>query len=432
MPCGNVAFIACREFSTSRGSAAPQHAACGRRYMGAAAALLAGSVGGVALCLAAEPLQPVPQQQPLVAASTAEPTAEPKEPDLWDRWASIKAYLNGWRRWSVDVPLPADKLKCHLPPGGALGWACAARLQTVCPPAASQCTLQPYVVAPAADRQALCAPLLRCTLAPLRHISHHHPPTHTPIHLCRLLYGVLPPRGTGVLRLLQPTHLHAPAYAGAGTDSAGQGVLIVGGCGSGLGGLVHAGAGADSAGKGRLLAAVPCLMPTGAGLADELAGGNRGEHGAGRTGPSQQAKLANGGSTHPPSLWLTVLSRSLPPPPITVWRLVQEGCDVLGSYMSPVNDAYWKQVCPVVWLTPSPMPGVRGLACGACWLVPRTGLPSGWCAKPGRPQQHRGLSWWHAFTARLPEMSPCRRWQRGATACACASWPPSNLVGGWG
>lgn len=32
-----------------------------------------------------------------------------------------------------------------------------------------------------------------------------------------------------------------------------------------------------------------------------------------------------------------------PTPPLCVDLASQAGCDVLGCYMSPVNDAYWKQ-----------------------------------------------------------------------------------------
>ena len=36
------------------------------------------------------------------------------------RWASVKDFLGSWRRAGPsEVPLPADKLKCHLPSGGA-------------------------------------------------------------------------------------------------------------------------------------------------------------------------------------------------------------------------------------------------------------------------------------------------------------------------
>lgn len=69
---------------------------------------MVGGVGGTALALA-------PQQ-----AEAEAPSAEPKEPDLYDRWASIKSWLSGWRRAgpATDIPLPTDKLKCHLPTGG--------------------------------------------------------------------------------------------------------------------------------------------------------------------------------------------------------------------------------------------------------------------------------------------------------------------------
>lgn len=46
--------------------------------------------------------------------------SEPKEPDLWDRWGQVKRFLWSWRRRApTDVPLPTDKLACHVPPGGA-------------------------------------------------------------------------------------------------------------------------------------------------------------------------------------------------------------------------------------------------------------------------------------------------------------------------
>lgn len=84
-------------------------------YLGAL--LVATSAGGgIALCLERqEPERGTPRlsYQPAAAA------AEPKEPDLWDRWEGIKGFLGSWRKGKpTDVPLPADKLKCHLPPGG--------------------------------------------------------------------------------------------------------------------------------------------------------------------------------------------------------------------------------------------------------------------------------------------------------------------------
>lgn len=148
-------FPVCRGFATSAGaSSGPAGAAWPvRGYLGAL--LVVGGVGGTALALA-------PQQ-----AEAEAPSAEPKEPDLYDRqaassvgpaaatvhsravqnmlqrqpgspgclpceprppyspttcrWASIKSWLSGWRRAgpATDIPLPTDKLKCHLPTGGA-------------------------------------------------------------------------------------------------------------------------------------------------------------------------------------------------------------------------------------------------------------------------------------------------------------------------
>ncbi len=52
------------------------------------------------------------------------------------RWASIKSWLSGWRKAgpAADIPLPTDKLKCHLPAGGA--WPAASPCRAaVCPEA---------------------------------------------------------------------------------------------------------------------------------------------------------------------------------------------------------------------------------------------------------------------------------------------------------
>lgn len=55
---------------------------------------------------------------------------EPKEPDMWDRWESVKSFLFGWRKrfglgaegqqlsQSQDAALPVDKLACHKLPVG--------------------------------------------------------------------------------------------------------------------------------------------------------------------------------------------------------------------------------------------------------------------------------------------------------------------------
>ncbi|KAI7842112.1 hypothetical protein COHA_004306 [Chlorella ohadii] len=102
--------IICRHMATASSSAA----AGGRsRASLAAALLLVGSAGGagVALCLS-------PHEAAVLQGAGG--TSEPKEPDLWDRWASVKAFLGSWRRGPPpsEVPLPVDKLKCHLQPGG--------------------------------------------------------------------------------------------------------------------------------------------------------------------------------------------------------------------------------------------------------------------------------------------------------------------------
>ncbi|KAL4437301.1 hypothetical protein ABPG75_004440 [Micractinium tetrahymenae] len=104
----------CRGLASSAGASAGPTDAAGpaRRYLGAL--LAAGGVGGAALALA-------PQQADAQAPSADQaPSAEPKEPDLYDRWASIKSWLGSWRKAgpTADIPLPADKLKCHLPAGG--------------------------------------------------------------------------------------------------------------------------------------------------------------------------------------------------------------------------------------------------------------------------------------------------------------------------
>lgn len=51
--------------------------------------------------------------------------AEPKEPDLWDKWESVKGFLTRWRSRpaapaapGAPGALPTDKLACHVPPGG--------------------------------------------------------------------------------------------------------------------------------------------------------------------------------------------------------------------------------------------------------------------------------------------------------------------------
>ena len=45
------------------------------------------------------------------------------EPSLWDQWARVRGFLTSWRsRKGAGAggasPLPVDKLKCHMPPGG--------------------------------------------------------------------------------------------------------------------------------------------------------------------------------------------------------------------------------------------------------------------------------------------------------------------------
>ncbi|PSC73874.1 nicotinamide mononucleotide adenylyltransferase [Micractinium conductrix] len=110
------------------GAACRTVASCGRTYAAAAsspataeprargflgALLVAGAAGGAALALS-------PQRAEANAAAGAAPAAaEPKERDLYDRWASIKAFLGSWQKGApTEAALPADKLKCHLPPGG--------------------------------------------------------------------------------------------------------------------------------------------------------------------------------------------------------------------------------------------------------------------------------------------------------------------------
>lgn len=46
-----------------------------------------------------------------------------KSPDMWDRWDQVKNFLTGWRKVrgvTTDVPLPTDKLACHMPSKGEL------------------------------------------------------------------------------------------------------------------------------------------------------------------------------------------------------------------------------------------------------------------------------------------------------------------------
>lgn len=167
----------CREFSRLPGGAQP---AAGRgRLLGAAAALLAGSVGGVALCLSPDPphqqqhaaQQAGQQQQAAAEAARAGPAragaapAEPKEPDLWDRWEGIKAFLGGWRKGAAaEVPLPMDKLTCHLPPGGARCRRCRSHRLDRCRCAAAEGLLQTGAVAREAPG-CVCARRQRCRRA---------------------------------------------------------------------------------------------------------------------------------------------------------------------------------------------------------------------------------------------------------------------------
>lgn len=53
---------------------------------------------------------------------------------LYHRWEGIKGFLGSWRRAApTEVPLPVDKLKCHLPSGGALSLdSIELRLLEVC------------------------------------------------------------------------------------------------------------------------------------------------------------------------------------------------------------------------------------------------------------------------------------------------------------
>jgi len=56
----------------------------------------------------------------VVAYTQAADVPAPPPPNP-DRWEQAKEFLNSWRRWSsrsTEVPLPADKLACHLPPPG--------------------------------------------------------------------------------------------------------------------------------------------------------------------------------------------------------------------------------------------------------------------------------------------------------------------------
>lgn len=78
--------------------------------------LLAAAAGGGAALFPAQQAQ----AQVQVQATPPPGVSEPKEPDLWDRWAGIKGFLGSWRKGKpTDMPLPTDKLKCHLAPGGA-------------------------------------------------------------------------------------------------------------------------------------------------------------------------------------------------------------------------------------------------------------------------------------------------------------------------
>lgn len=50
------------------------------------------------------------------------------------RWAGIKAFLGGWRKGPApaEVPLPVDKLKCHLQPGGQEAVLCLMVVRGYC------------------------------------------------------------------------------------------------------------------------------------------------------------------------------------------------------------------------------------------------------------------------------------------------------------
>jgi hypothetical protein len=105
-------------------------------------------------------LNPLP-----VHAAAASTAVEPKEPDLWDRWAQVKAFLSGWKQHAQPSQLPMDKLKCHMPPGGERSRRA---------PAATQCVLHRGVLrascamAPAVLRRPLRAPSAACG-TPLTH-----------------------------------------------------------------------------------------------------------------------------------------------------------------------------------------------------------------------------------------------------------------------
>ncbi|KAI3424828.1 hypothetical protein D9Q98_008214 [Chlorella vulgaris] len=107
-----VAGIAQTRPYASQSSSAAQ-AGRATTYLGAVL-LTASAGGGVALCLS-----PAAEQDSADSKRELHVACEPKEPDLWDRWETVKGFLGSWRRAKpADVPLPVDKLKCHLPPGG--------------------------------------------------------------------------------------------------------------------------------------------------------------------------------------------------------------------------------------------------------------------------------------------------------------------------
>jgi nicotinamide mononucleotide adenylyltransferase len=93
-----------------------------------AAALALGAAASLAASASAPPARAAPADSPPppAAASASKPPSEPREPDLWDRWAQAKLFLSGWRRRAAalasgspsdaaEPPLPTDKLRCALP-----------------------------------------------------------------------------------------------------------------------------------------------------------------------------------------------------------------------------------------------------------------------------------------------------------------------------
>lgn len=111
-----------------------------------------------------------------------------------------------------------------------LGWArIAARPEKSLPTRPLACTPQHYRPPANVSLPLLCHPsgghLARAAARPAEPHGAAPPPLFRPR---RVQPGAVPPCSAGLLRLLQPPHLHAPSHAGAGADAAHSGALPAG------------------------------------------------------------------------------------------------------------------------------------------------------------------------------------------------------------